>query len=81
MTVAWLTVSLSDSNCQKPWIVRSQEIETHPDCRDVKTWGGGVGGRYILEWKKYGMTQSQSVVQDSCIQNLEIFYKIFSFYF
>ena len=39
MTVAWLTVSLSDSNWKKPWIVRNQEIETQPDFRDVKMWG------------------------------------------
>ena len=39
MTVAWLTVSLSDSNCKKPWTVRNQETETQPDFRDVKMWG------------------------------------------
>lgn len=28
LTVAWLTISLSDSNCKMPWIGRSQEFET-----------------------------------------------------
>lgn len=49
MTVAWLTVNLSDSSCKVPRTVRSQEFETHPDFRDVKMEGGE---RCILEWKK-----------------------------
>lgn len=78
MTMAWLTVSLSDSNCKKPWIVRNQEIETQPDFRDVKMWGWGISqnGRNMVS-----LSLKAWRVQDSCIQNSEICYKNFSFCF
>ena len=76
MTVAWLTVSLSDSNCKKPWIVWNQETEKQPDFRDVKMWGWG---KVCLRMEEICLKAWH--IQDSCIQNSEMCYKNFSFCF
>lgn len=78
MTVAWLTVSLSDSNCKKPWIVRNQETETQPDFRDVKMWGWGkvylrMEEIWYLPVSKHGMYNIHVYKIQKCVTKISLF--------